>query len=259
MNNTFSLRRFSQLFIKHSQEYFKTYFLSVTVLLALLATVLGFTSYLSGGNLGIKSQYAIFFFFIIGAGSIFTSMVFSDLGNSRKSIAMMTLPASHFEKYLVAWLYSFVIYQLIFLLSFYAVDLVVLNLQNSGMTGKITLLDLQNPDTPYGMALVTFSMIHSMAFLGAVSFEKLHFIKTASLVSLICLLLILINHPLATTILGVDLDKVVPLGEVRIKEGEQYFNIQAQSSVRPIIQGMAYTFVLILWIGTYFKLKEKQV
>ncbi|WGQ08633.1 hypothetical protein QG516_19065 [Pedobacter gandavensis] len=259
MNNIFSLRRFSKLFIKHSQEYFKTYLLSVIVLLGLLATVLGFISYLSGGNLGVKSQYAIFFFFILGVGSIFTSMIFSDLGNSRKSIAMMTLPASHFEKYLVAWIYSFLIYQLIFVLSFYAVDFVILKLQDTENTGKIALLDLRNPNTSYAQALVAFSMIHSMAFLGAVFFEKLNFIKTASLVLLLCLLLILINYPLASSILGLNLDKVVPLGEVRIKEGEQYFNIQAQSSVRPIIQGMAYTFVLILWIGTYFKLKEKQV
>lgn len=259
MNNIFNFRRFSQLFIKHSQEFYKTYLLSITVLLGFLAIVLGFISYVSGGNLGIKSQFAIFYFFIVGAGSIFTSMIFSDLGDSRKSIAMMTLPASHFEKYLVAWLYSFVIYQLIFVLCFYAVDIVVLNLQNSGTTGKMALLDLQNPDTPYRLALVAFSMVHSITFLGAVFFEKLHFVKTASLVSLICLLLILINYPLANAILGVELEKVVPLGEARIREGTQSFNIQAQSSVKPIIQGMAYTFALILWVGTYFKLKEKQV
>lgn len=259
MNNIFSLRRFSQLFIKHSQEYFKTYLLSVIVLLGVSATVLGFISYSSGGNLGVKSQHVLFYFLMIGAGSIFTSMIFSDLGNSRKTIAMMTLPASHFEKYLVAWLYSFVIYQLIFVLCFYAVDIVVLNLQNSGNTGEMALLDLKNPATSYSLPLIAFSLLHSMTFLGAVFFEKLHFVKTASLVSLICLLLILINNSLANAVLGLDLDKVVPLGEARIKEGTQYFNIQAQSSIRPIIQGMAYTFVLILWIGTYFKLKEKQV
>lgn len=259
MNNIFSLRRFSQLFIKHSQEYFKTYLLSVIVLLGLLASIMGYLSYLSGGNLGVKSQYAIFFFFFIGVGSIFTSMIFSDLGNSRKSIAMMTLPASHFEKYMVAWIYSFLFYQLIFVLSFYAVDLVILKLEDAENTGKIALLDLRNPATSYSLALVVFSIIHSIAFLGAVFFEKLNFIKTASLVSLTCLLLILINYPLASSILGLDLDKVVPLGEVRIKEGEQYFNIQAQSSLKPVMQAMAYTVVLILWIGTYFKLKEKQV
>lgn len=259
MNNIFSFSRFSQLFIKHSQEYYKTYLLSVTVLLGLLLTILSFASYATGGDLNVRVQFAIFFFFFIGTGSIFTSMIFSDLSNNRKSIAILTLPASHFEKYLVAWLYSFVIYQVIYVLSFYAIDLLVLNLQNSGKDEKIALLNLQSSETPYDMALMVFATIHSLTFLGAVFFEKLHFIKTASMVVLLCLLVILINQPLAETILGIELEKAIPLANVSFKEGDRYFNIRPETSIKPMMVGMTYAFVLVLWIGTYFRLKEKQV
>ncbi|MBB2149289.1 hypothetical protein [Pedobacter gandavensis] len=259
MNNIFNLRRFSQLFIKHTQEYYKTYLLSVGVIVALLAAILGFISYVSDGNLGVKSQYAIFFFFFIGAGSIFTSMIFSELGNSRKSITMLMLPASHFEKYLVAWIYSFLIYQLVFTLSFYAVDLIVLMLQNSGTDEKMALLDLQSAGTPYGMALIAFAVLHGITFLGAVFFEKLHFIKSACLVAVFGLFIILINQPLANVILGVKLEKVVPFAHAAIKEADNYYALEPQSSIKPIMIGMTYTIVMILWIGAYFKLKEKQV
>ncbi|WP_316745666.1 hypothetical protein [Pedobacter gandavensis] len=259
MNNIFNLSRFLQLFVKHTQEYYKTYLLSVGVIVALLATTLGYVSYLSSGNLGIKSQFTIFFCFFIGAGSIFTSMIFSDLGNSRKSIATLMLPASHFEKYLVAWIYSFLIYQLIFVLSFYAVDLLVLTVQNSGTDKKMEVLNLQTPGLTYGMALITFAVLHSLAFLGAVFFEKLHFIKTAFTVAVICLFFILINQPLASAILGIKLEKVVPLVNATLREADVRYSLEAQSSIKPIMIGMTYTIVLILWIGAYFKLKEKQV
>lgn len=259
MNNIFSFSRFSQLFIKHTQEYYKIYLLSIGVIVTLLAAMLGFISYVTDGNLGVKSQFAIFFWFFIGAGSIFTSMIFSELGNSRKSIAMLMLPASHFEKYLVAWIYSFVIYQLIFVLSFYAVDLLVLSLQNSGKDEKMALLNLQGTETNYGMALVFFSILHGLTFLGAVFFEKLHFIKTACMVAVLCLVIIFINKYLAIAILGLELEKVVPFANAAFKEADNYYTLESQSSIKPVMVGMAYTIVLILWIGAYFKLKEKQV
>lgn len=259
MNNTFSFRRFSLLFSKHTIEYYKTYLLSVAVLLGLLTAILGFSSYVSGGPIHPEVQLAIFWVFLLGAGSIFTSMVFSDFGDKRKSISILTLPVSHFEKYLVAWLYSFVIFQLIFLLSFYAVDFIVLLIGNSGKSQGLKIMNVFSLEENYKLVFLFYAILHSLAFLGAIFFEKIHFIKTAFVVLLLCLLAFLINQPIADALFDAKLEKVVPFVSLGIQEGGRYYLIRPLPSVEPVMFGLSLTCVALLWIGAYFKLKEKEV
>ncbi|WP_342329101.1 hypothetical protein [Pedobacter sp. FW305-3-2-15-E-R2A2] len=259
MNNTFSFRRFSLLFSKHTTEYYKTYLLSVAVLLGLLAAILGFSSYVSGGPIHEKAQLAIFWVFLLSAGSIFTSMVFSDFGDKRKSISMLTLPVSHFEKYLVAWLYSFVIFQLIFLVSFYAVDYLVLLIGNSGESQGLKIMNVFSAEEDYKLVFLFYAILHSLAFLGAIFFEKIHFIKTAFVVLLLCLLAVLVNQPIADALFDVKLEKVVPFVSIGIQEGGHYYQISPLPSIEPVMFGLSLACIGLLWIGAYFKLKEKEV
>lgn len=259
MDNVFNFKRFSQLFIKHTQEYYKIYLLSVVVLVGLLSVMLGFLCYANGGGLSTSNQFNVFSVFLIGAGSIFSSRIFSDLGNKRKSIALLTLPASHFEKYLVAWLYSFVIFQLVFILSFYTVDFVVLSVGTTSKDGGVKLMNLFLPESNYRMVALGFAFLHGLLFLGAIFFEKLHFIKTASVFFLLCLLVIFVNQQLANAIFGLELEKVIPFATASLREGAEVYRIDAESSIRPVMTGLTCTFVVLLWISAYFKLKEKQV
>lgn len=259
MNNIFSLRRFSLLFNKHTTEYYKTYLLSVAVLLGLLAAALGFSSYVSGGVIHEKVQIAIFWFFMLGVGSIFTSMVFSDFGDKRKSISMLTLPVSHFEKYLVAWLYSFVIFQLIFVLSFYAVDYLILLIGNSGKNQGLKIINVFSSEQDYAFVFLFYAIFHSLAFLGGIFFEKIHFIKTAFVVLLLCLLAVLINQPIADALFDVKLAKVVPFVSLGIEEGGRYYLVRPLPSIEPVMFGLSLSCIALLWIGAYFKLKEKEV
>src|ERR1700743_2754531 len=100
MNNTFDLNRFLLLFKKHTLEHAKIYLLSFIVLMGLVFLVLGFDSYTNGGLLDKKAQQISFIFIMLIGGSIFTSMSFIELGDKKKAIPFLTLPASHFEKYL---------------------------------------------------------------------------------------------------------------------------------------------------------------
>ena len=259
MNNTFSFRRFSLLFNKHTTEYYKTYLLSIAVLLGLLAVVLGFASYVSGGPINKEIQFEIFFFFLLAAGSIFTSMIFSDFGDKRKSISMLTLPVSHFEKYLVAWLYSFVIFQVIFLLSFYAVDYIVLMIGNSGKSKGLNIMNVFSAERDSMFTFLFYAIFHSLAFLGAIFFEKIHFIKTAFVVLLLCLLIFLINNPIANALFDVKLEKIVPFASLGIEEGGRYYLIRPLPSIEPVMFGLSLSCIALLWIGAYFKLKEKEV
>lgn len=128
MNNIFSFNRFTLLFKKHSIEHAKTYLLSIAVLAGLMSLVLGFTVYSSHGLLPIEIQNISFYYFILGAGSIFTSLTFTDLGDKKRAPSALTLPASHFEKYLVSWLYSFVIFQLVLIGLFYLINSIIISI-----------------------------------------------------------------------------------------------------------------------------------
>ncbi|WP_316841739.1 hypothetical protein [Pedobacter gandavensis] len=259
MNNIFNFKRFSQLFIKHTQEFYRAYLLSVMVLIGILAITLGYFCYSHNGTMTSKDQFMMFSIFLFSSGAIFTSGIFSNLGNKRKTIAILTLPASHFEKYLIAWLYSFVIFQLVFILGYYTVDFLVLSTIGADKEEGIKLMNLLSPETNYSMLVVGFAFLHSLLFFGAIFFEKLHFIKTVLVVFLGILFISLLNQQLATAIIGLTLEKVTPFATVALKEGGKIYYIEAQSSIKPIMNGMTCVFATILWIGAYFKLKEKQV
>lgn len=171
---------------------------------------------------------------------------------------MLTLPVSHFEKYLVAWLYSFVIFQLIFLLSFYAVDYLVLLIGNSGKSQGLKIMNVFSAEKDYALVFLFYAIFHSLAFLGAIFFEKIHFIKTAFVVLLLCLLAVLINQPIADALFDAKLEKVVPFVSLGIEEGGRYYLIRPLPSIEPVMFGLSLSCIALLWIGAYFKLKEKE-
>ncbi|WP_449438391.1 hypothetical protein [Pedobacter steynii] len=178
MNETFNFTRFLNLFKKHTAEQYKTYLMSAGVLIGVLILILGFISYSTRGHMGPTIQAAMFINFLFFSGTIFTSLIFTDLGDRKKSIPALSLPASHFEKYLVAWIYSFVIFQLVFLACFYTIDYLVVAAWNASAEEKMELINVFSPDRKVWASFLIFAVLHSICFLGAVFFEKLHFIKT---------------------------------------------------------------------------------
>lgn len=259
MNNIFSLRRFSLLFNKHTTENYKTYLLSVLVLIGLLAVFLGLASYFGHGFISVNIQYAIFVCFFVGTGAIFTTSIFSDLGEQKKSISILTLPVSHFEKYLVAWIYSYLIFQGVFLMSFYGIDYLILTFGAPSNGFKNEMLNVITGQSKFRFVFYIFTTIHSFAFLGAIFFEKLHFIKTASIVLISLVILILINQPIVKAIFDVEVNKAVPFVNVNIVEGQRSYIIEPLATVKPIIFWLYCVFIASLWGAAYFKLKEKEV
>ena len=83
MNQTFNFSRFSNLFIKHTVDNYKTYLMAFFVLLGVLFLSMGFAAYVSGGQISTGAQIPFFIFGLLLGGCIFTSIVFSDLGNKR--------------------------------------------------------------------------------------------------------------------------------------------------------------------------------
>jgi len=256
MNNVFSLRRFTQLFVNHTVSNYRTYLMSVGVLMGILFLVMVYAASMNKFFLSESTRQLFFIIFMFVGGAIFTTGIFSNLGDKRKAIAYLMLPASNFEKLLVAWLYSFVIFQLIYFVGFYIIDFLVLSMnKNEGAKSSPMYF---GSDFLFRTLLLSFAWIHSMAFFGAVFFKKLHFIKTAFAAFILIFVIVLFNRFSIDLMIGPSAEAGEPFGSLMINEGEKSYYLKASEMVM-LVPYLTWSTSLLLWVGAYFKLKETEV
>jgi hypothetical protein len=256
MNNIFNLKRFSRLFIKHTAEHYKNYLMSLTVLIGILVLSGSFLVYMIKIPIDKGFQTAMFLSTLLLAGSFFTSSVFADIGDKKKAVAALTLPASHFEKYLVAWLYSFLLFLVIYTCVFYLVILVAISVQHyPGHPAELfNIFDRNNIEI-----YMVYAFLHSVAFCGSIFFEKLHFIKTAFAFFIFIGILIITNKIMLDTLLGKDVELNMPFGSLRFEDNGHISNIVIKQVPEPYMIVLAMVLALIFWVAAYYRLKEKQV
>ncbi|MDB5262542.1 MAG: hypothetical protein JWQ14_1823 [Adhaeribacter sp.] len=259
MQNHFSLSRFGRLFRKHTAEYFKAYSMSLVVLLGALSLFLGFAAYTTHALIAPQQQAVLYFIGLLAAGTIFTSNVFINLSDKKTAIAALTLPASHLEKFLLAWLYSFVIFFIIYTLAFYLIDAIVINIDNSRGQPRV-LFNILNNEDEVNKIFFVYIFLHAVAIWGAVYFQKMHFIKTAFTLFLAIAAFALFNFVFMGALIGKDIQMAMPFGAMVVNEkADQYLHISSWDTHQRII---ILTFILMavaLWLSSYMRLKEKQV
>jgi hypothetical protein len=258
MNEIFSFRRFIRLFVKHTVEHYRAYLMSIAVLAGVLLLGGSFVFYMSIDPPDVGFQSAIFVLLMVIAGTLFTSTVFSDLGEKSKAIPALTLPATALEKYLVAWLYAYpiflIVYTGIFYLALYGLSrgrhwddkqhFYILDLRHSGMVG----------------ILIVFSVMQALALFGSVFFRKLHFIKAGFAFFIGSGIAILCNTLLLKIMTGLrEVDLAIPYSFLDFSLNDRNYRV---GPVDPdwvlVLSLMALTAVMI-WVAAYFRLKEKQV
>lgn len=259
MNNVFDISRFGKLLNKHLKEQWKTYVMSILVLVGGLFIIIGLVTYLNNGSMPVKMQSVLFALGFLGSGTIFTSMIFSDLGNKTKAIPLLTLPVSHFERFLVGWLFSFVIFQLVYLLSFYLADFTIMTIAGKIADVHNQLMRFSDPELHIENFYKIFALFHSIAFLGAIFFEKLHFIKSGFLFMLGVFGVMLINLVQIDLLFDNKVTAFLPFVVSMVRENENRFELEPTATMISYLSMMVYVLVLIFWTATYFKLKEKQV
>jgi hypothetical protein len=259
MNNTFNFGRFVSYFKKHTLEHCKTYLLSTVVLVGILIIALLFVVAMSNGHLSVDWQMTVLMSTVLIGGSIFTSLTFSELGDKKKSIPLLTLPVSALEKYLVNWIYTYPIFLIVTMGSFYLIDSLAVQVSGPSINNNpAQLLDLTSKETPGILLLTIYTLFHTLTFWGAIYFEKMHFIKTA-FVFFICLLgLSLFNRTLLSLITDGHVVQSAIFQGSHVKAGVQSYYLPDN----PIAKEGTFVFIaamLLVWVSAYFRLKEKQV
>lgn len=259
MNNIFNISRFGKLLKKHFKEQLKTYIMSIMVLTGVLFVLIGLFTYLNNGMMPLKMQSILFALIFLASGTIFTSTVFADLGSKTKAIPLMTLPVSHFERFLVAWLFSFVIFQLLYLAAFYLADLTILTLANKIVPVQNQLMQLGDPELHIDIFYKIFALFHAIAFLGAIFFEKLHIIKSGFLFMLGVFGVMIVNYLQINFLFDSKVTAFLPFVVSMVTENDMHYELEPNADMISYLTIMVYVLVLIFWTATYFKLKEKQV
>jgi hypothetical protein len=257
MNDTFNLNRFGRLFIKHTVEHYKSYLMSVLVLLGVMLLGGSFIVYMLNAPMDIGMQTALFTGILLLAGTIFTSTIFADLGDKKKAIVWLTLPASHFEKYMVAWLYSFLILIVIYTSCFYIVLLFLTSIKH--FPGRqIEIFDLFYRGGGF-QVFILYALLHSIAFCGAIYFEKLHFIKAGFVFFIGLAFLIAVNNVIQHAMLGAKVMLNAPFGGIAFMENNTVHEINITVAQQSHILTLVSVLACIFWAAAYYRLKEKQV
>jgi hypothetical protein len=257
MNKIFNPARFGKLFVKHTTEHYKGYLMALAVLIGVMVLGGSFLVYMIDAPLDHNTQSALFLIILLIAGTIYTSTIFADLGEKKKAITYLTLPASHLEKYLVAWLYSFLVFLVIYAISFYLVALFLLNIKHVSGQAEGVINLWQNQFLQMGLI---YAFLHAIAFWGAICFNKLHFIKTAFVFFIFLGLLILFNKIVLTSMIGRNVDAAPPFGNLRFQDGGRQVDITlANARDNPMLTFLVLGLTLVIWIAAYYRLKEKQV
>ena len=256
MHNIFNPSRFASLFKKHTLEHFRKNVLSILVLSAIMFSFFLFFVLVSRPASN-DWQHAFFVFFILLAISIYACGIFSDLGDKRKAIATLTLPASHLEKFAVSWIYSFIIAPLIFVVVFYMALFAAVNI--AAGPKSITIINVFSLRFIWSDFLPIFILLHSFSLLGAIFFQKHHFIKTALAAFISFVALIIVNKQLLKGLIGIDTMSVFPFLGVLFVENDRYYFLDFTANKSLFLYVAFSTVAILLWVTAYFKLKEKQV
>lgn len=244
------------MFVKHTAENYRTYLMSVSVLFGVMLLGGSFIIFVIPGPMDAGFQSVVFVMLMLISGTIFTSTIFSDIGDKRKSIPVLTLPASQFEKFLVGWVYAYPIFLFIYISIFYLVLLGLINMKHWPGHHIEVLTIFQG--RVYIM-FVVFSFLQSISLFGAVFFDKLHFIKTAFAFFIGYGILILFNTIYLKLLIGRNIKAAIPFGFLNFSESGKDYSIVPNDQLSDWMFVLLIAIAVLLWIATYFRIKEKQI
>jgi hypothetical protein len=258
MNNFFSMKRFSRLFVKQTTEHYRTYLMSAAVLAGVMLLGGSFIFFVIPEPPDTGMQTAMFVILMLIAGTIFTSTVFNNFGDKSQSIASITLPATAFEKFLTGWLYSFIIFMLVYSCLFYGVLAGLGHTKHWGANQHFIMLSFRRNDI--FMLMVMYSILHSISIFGAIFFKKLQFIKTGFVFFIGYSFIMVLNTLFLKSITGLNVAKLaLPYAYLNFDVRNKYYSLAPKGLVSENVIFILMVIAVLIWIAAYFRLKEKQV
>ncbi len=256
MSQLFSFSRFRRLFRRHTAEFLSSYGMAAVVLMGGIALVLGFMAYVTELNPIVQGLF--YTMGLLAAGAIFTCGIFAQFGAPKQATVALTLPASQLEKYLVGWVYSFLVFSVVYTACFYLVDWIVVGLDDWHGQPK-QLFSLFGPQQKVYTAFLYYAALHAGALWGAIFFEKNHFIKTAFAGFLLLLVAVVVNYQAVKSFIGPGLQMASPFIGVTINDATGFYRVSLPDAQARWLLVLPLALAALLWRAAYVRLTEKQL
>jgi hypothetical protein len=195
---------------------------------------------------------------LLAGGSFFASTVFAHFGDKRQATVALLLPASHLEKYLVAWLYSLPLFLLVFVPLFYLANAVVA--YAGAAPGQVPeLLNIFSSPDQLRSTLWMLALLHAAWLWGGIYFEKMHFVKTAFLLFTLLALVSVVNFQVLKLLVGSGIRPAPPFTTLVVSEGTNFFSIGLPGAQAHWLGLVPLVLAGMLWVASYFRVTEKQL
>jgi hypothetical protein len=263
MNNTFNAKRFWLLLKKTLLERPMQMFGLTGLLLALVLILYSVIKSLAGFN---PAQNITFIWGLPGGSFFLASFVFGYFSSNASGSSFLTLPASHFEKWLCGVLIVGVLYPVLFLLFYHLIDTGFVAMYHHG-------LDVTSPfykqqyDSVYPFNLngylawkvyPMFLFLTGSMLIGSLYFNKVAFIKTGIGICILCVAVFGLNWLMAVLLFG-NISDAAPFHHVNILLGKEEGSVELPGTAVQIFNNSIW-FVLppLLWVLAFTRLREKE-
>ena len=236
----------------------------IMILMAIFGTI----------NFLIKDQDASFTFYLnelVFLGAIYTSMFFKDWSFKARSVALAILPASALEKILLVLFYTVVVFIPLFTIVFFSSIIGILKILNKD--SLFVFFDSYRGLSPIAAlvlyAILPYVFVQSLILLCSVWFKKMQFLIAFSVYAILAVGTVYLN--------SIYIESMLSFGGIRpsIIKQLMFFpldisywggntNMRTQMVTRSELITVISAIVLMIstilfYLGSYFKLKEKEV
>lgn len=281
MSETFDFSRWCLLVKKHWVENQKRYLLSLLMIPGLLVGWYVFILLNKGHHpLPMYMQYSTYEVGLYILGCFYASTMFSDLGSISKGINFLSVPASQLEKLICAIFYAVILFFVVYTVEFYVVNIPFVKLGNFIGYERfvsdhfanevyrreeiINIFKFNFDPTFYVEGFIYIFVIYfpvqSAFLLGSVYFPRFAFVKTAIAILVIWLMafvfLFKILHLLVP--MGWDWESLAQWSHID-KIGRMNLVTLPGWLLYIVSVLVKFSIPVILWIATYFRLKEKEI
>lgn len=263
MKNIFEVKRFRLLLVKTLFERPMQLFGLTALIIVFTLLLYALCKSLIGFN---AAQNLTFMWGLIGGGSFLASFMFSYFSSNASGSSYLTLPASHFEKWLCGILIAGVLFPIIFLISYRIIDTIFVSVYHAGLDPLSSSFKAKY-DAVYifafdgiiaGKVYPMFLFLSGCMFTGSLYFNKVGFIKVALSCCLFCFVIYGLNWAIAKILFG-TIEETFPFSHLTIPVGKESGSLELPESVHTIFLNLVcYIIPAVLWLLAYVRLREKE-
>jgi hypothetical protein len=263
MNNTFNAKRFGLLFKKTLLERPMQMFGFTGLILGIVLILYAACKALFGFN---AAQSMTFVWGLAGGGCFMASFVFANFSSNASGSSYLTLPASHFEKWLCGILITGVLYPMVFLLFYRVMDTGFVEIYHRSLDPASPFYKNQYESVYLfpldgiiaGKVYIMFFIFSGAMLTGSLYFNKVAFIKVALVGCAIFFTAFALNWFIAKTFFG-NINDAFPFFHVIIPVGKEEGSIELPETAATIFKYL-FNFIIpaMLWCLAYIRLREKE-